>query len=189
MSESARPLSGKVALVTGASSGIGEATALASPRPAPPSRSPRAAPTARGARRAHPPAGGTALAIETDVSDEAQANAFVHRTHEELGRLDVLVNNAGVMLLGPIEDAPTEEWRRMIDTNVFGSCTAPTRRSRHGEQGGGTSSTSPAWPGGWRDSAPASTTSRSSGSDAFSESLRQEGVGKTSASRWSSPAR
>ena len=132
-------LSGRVVAVTGASSGIGEATALACA-----SAGAAVSLAARRSDRIEALAerirgeGATALAIETDVSDEAQANAFVRRTHEELGRLDVLVNNAGVMLLGPIEDAPTEEWRRMIDANVYGVlyCThaaLPLMR----EQGGG----------------------------------------------------
>jgi NADP-dependent 3-hydroxy acid dehydrogenase YdfG len=64
--------------------------------------------------------GGRALAVQTDVGEEGQAHTFVQRAHSELGRLDVLVNNAGVMLLGPIENAATEEWRRMIHANVFG---------------------------------------------------------------------
>ena len=58
--------------------------------------------------------------MPTDVGEEEQARAFIERAHAELGRLDVLVNNAGVMLLGPIENAPTEEWRQMIHANVFG---------------------------------------------------------------------
>jgi clavulanate-9-aldehyde reductase len=114
-------LSNQVVAVTGASSGIGEATALACAR--------AGAAVALAARRADQiealaeriaQEGGRAVAVRADVGDEAQARAFVERAHSELGRLDVLVNNAGVMLLGPIENAPTEEWRRMIHVNVFG---------------------------------------------------------------------
>ena len=64
--------------------------------------------------------GGRALALETDVTDRDQAEAAVERTIAELGRLDTVVNNAGVMLLGPIEDAPVEEWERMIHLNALG---------------------------------------------------------------------
>jgi NADP-dependent 3-hydroxy acid dehydrogenase YdfG len=114
-------LSNQVVAVTGASSGIGEATALACAR--------AGAAVALAARRADridalaeriASEGGRAVAIATDVGEEAQARAFVERAHSELGRLDVLVNNAGVMLLGPIASADTEEWRRMIHANVFG---------------------------------------------------------------------
>ncbi|MFL5833045.1 MAG: SDR family NAD(P)-dependent oxidoreductase [Solirubrobacterales bacterium] len=110
-----------VALVTGASSGIGEATAKA--------LAARGASVALVARRpdrleslgsAIADAGGTALPIEADVSDREQAQTAVARAVEELGRLDVLVNNAGVMLLGPIENAPVEEWEQMIEVNLLG---------------------------------------------------------------------
>jgi NADP-dependent 3-hydroxy acid dehydrogenase YdfG len=114
-------LSGTVALVTGASSGIGEATAkrLAAD----------GATVAVAARRLDrleklveeiDDAGGKALAIEADVTDRAAAEALVERTVKELGRLDTVVNNAGVMLLGPSLDADIEEWDRMIDINVKG---------------------------------------------------------------------
>jgi NADP-dependent 3-hydroxy acid dehydrogenase YdfG len=114
-------LSGTVVAITGASSGIGEATALAAAR-----AGAAVSLTARRADRVEALAkrivadGGRAIAIPADVGEEDQATAFVERTHAELGRLDSLVNNAGVMLLGPIEGAPTDEWRRMIHVNVFG---------------------------------------------------------------------
>jgi NADP-dependent 3-hydroxy acid dehydrogenase YdfG len=114
-------LSGTVALVTGASSGIGEATAkrLAA----------EGATVAVAARRLDrleklareiDDAGGKALAIEADVTDRAAAEALVERTATELGRLDTVVNNAGVMLLGSSLDADIEEWERMVDLNVKG---------------------------------------------------------------------
>jgi NADP-dependent 3-hydroxy acid dehydrogenase YdfG len=114
-------LSDKVVAITGASSGIGEATARACAA--------AGASVALAARRSEriealagelASGGSRAVAIPADVGEESQARAFVERTHAELGRLDVLVNNAGVMLLGPITGAPTEEWRRMIHVNVFG---------------------------------------------------------------------
>lgn len=114
-------LEGKVVAITGASSGIGEATAMM--------LSAEGASVSLAARRKDridelasrvEAAGGTALPIETDITDEGQANAFVERTNEELGGLDVLINNAGVMLLGPVAGADTDQWRRMLDVNVLG---------------------------------------------------------------------
>jgi NADP-dependent 3-hydroxy acid dehydrogenase YdfG len=114
-------LAGTVALVTGASSGIGEATAKALA-----ARGAKVALAARRLERLERLAteigrgGHTALAIESDVTDQQQAIEAVERTVDELGGLDILVNNAGQMLLGPIEGAPTEEWDRMIDLNLKG---------------------------------------------------------------------
>jgi NADP-dependent 3-hydroxy acid dehydrogenase YdfG len=114
-------LEGTVALVTGASSGIGAATATA--------LAAQGAAVALAARRRAQLAelaaaitddGGTALVLECDVTEQDQAAAAVERTVTELGRLDTLVNNAGVMLLGPIAGAPLDEWQRMVDLNVLG---------------------------------------------------------------------
>jgi NADP-dependent 3-hydroxy acid dehydrogenase YdfG len=58
--------------------------------------------------------------IEADASAEAQVQDAVEQTVSQFGRLDIVVANAGVMLLGPIEDAPTDEWRRMVDINLLG---------------------------------------------------------------------
>jgi NADP-dependent 3-hydroxy acid dehydrogenase YdfG len=111
-------LQGTVALVTGASSGIGEATAelLAS-------LGASVALVARRGDRLQALAeriGSQALVIEADVGDREAAFGAVERTVSELGRLDTLVNNAGVMLLGPIQDAPIEEWETMLRVNVQG---------------------------------------------------------------------
>ena len=110
-----------VALVTGASSGIGAATArmLAADGAA------VAVLARRGDRlavladelRAD---GATALVVEADITDPGQAQAAVEQTVAELGRLDTVVNNAGVMLTGPVADAPAEEWQRMLAVNVEG---------------------------------------------------------------------
>jgi clavulanate-9-aldehyde reducatase len=116
-----QPLEGRVAVVTGASSGIGEATALALAR--------EGAAVALGARRRDrldglakqiSSDGGRAFVREVDVSDERQARDFVHAASEELGGVHVLVNNAGVMLLGPVAGADTADWRRMIEVNLLG---------------------------------------------------------------------
>ncbi len=109
-----------VALVTGASSGIGEATALA--------LAAEGATVAIAARRrdrlealaARIGDDSRVLVLETDVTDPDQARAMVDRTVAECGRLDTVINNAGVMLLGPIVDAPLEEWQQMVQLNVLG---------------------------------------------------------------------
>ncbi len=121
MATPARPLAGTVALVTGASSGIGEATAV--------SLAALGAAVALVARRADrlqaladrlKADGETAIAITADITDQAQASSAVAQAASELGRLDTLVNNAGLMLLGPVVDAPLEEWERMVRVNLLG---------------------------------------------------------------------
>jgi NADP-dependent 3-hydroxy acid dehydrogenase YdfG len=110
-----------VALVTGASSGIGAAAAVA--------LAARGAAVALAARRKDRlddlaesirAQGGSMLVLESDITDQAQAAAAVEGAVAEFGRLDTLVNNAGVMLLGPAVDAPLSEWHRMVELNVLG---------------------------------------------------------------------
>jgi hypothetical protein len=132
-------LSGRTIAITGATSGIGEATAVMAAR--------AGAAVALAGRRADrleevaariEGEGGRAIAVPTDVAVEDEARAFVQQAYEQLGRLDVLVNNAGLMLLGPVTGADTSEWRRMLEVNCLGLlyCTHAALPVM-GEQGGG----------------------------------------------------
>lgn len=118
---SGRPLRGASALVTGASSGIGWATAQLLAR-----LGARLTLVARRADRVTELAeritasGGEALAVPADITDQDQAASCVARASESWGRLDIVVNNAGLLLAGPVESAPVSEFDRMIDVNVRG---------------------------------------------------------------------
>jgi NADP-dependent 3-hydroxy acid dehydrogenase YdfG len=121
--------------------------------------------------------GGRALAVPTDVSDEAQAKAMVERTVSELGGLSILVNNAGVMLLGPIQDADLDEWRTMINVNLFGVlyCThaaLPVMR----EAGGGDIVNVSSTAGRQANLGSGVYNMTKFGVNAFTESLRQEAL-------------
>src|SRR4051812_33164765 len=129
----------RVAVVTGASSGIGAATARA--------LAAEGYAVALAARREErinelcdelSSGGSRALAVPTDVADPDSARSLIETTKSELGSVDVLVNNAGVMLLGPILDADIEHWQRMVNVNVLGLlyCTHAALPIMK-EQGGG----------------------------------------------------
>jgi NADP-dependent 3-hydroxy acid dehydrogenase YdfG len=122
-------LGGTAALVTGASSGIGAATAVALAQhgarvPLVARRRDRLDEVGERIREQ----GGVALVLEADISDRNQATGSVQRAVAEFGRLDTLVDNAGIMLLGPALGSPVEEWERMVALNVMGSLYLPTLR-------------------------------------------------------------
>jgi NADP-dependent 3-hydroxy acid dehydrogenase YdfG len=169
------PLEGRVAAVTGASSGIGEATARA--------LSSAGASVALGARRADrleaiaESIEGPVLVRDVDVSDEEHARDFIQAAHDELGGLHILVNNAGVMLLGPVMDADTDDWRQMISVNLLGLlyCTHAALPLIAGSGGGdivNLSSTA----GRRADAGAAVYNMTKFGVHAFSEALRQEAL-------------
>jgi len=169
-------LAGRVALVTGASSGIGEAAALALAL--------AGATVAVAARRADRLAelvqkieamGQQALALPGDVADEAQARAMVTGTVRRFGRIDILVNSAGIIQAGGVENADTAQWRRVLDVNLLGTlytCTAAiaTMKARGGGDIINISSTAARRAAGHFGSYSASK----SGLNAMSEAMRQE---------------
>jgi NADP-dependent 3-hydroxy acid dehydrogenase YdfG len=114
-------IEGKVVVVTGASSGLGEATARY--------LSARGATVVLGARRVDrlqslvdelTSRGGKALAVATDVTDYDQVKKLAGAAVETYGRVDVMINNAGLMLHSPLERLKVEDWDRMIDVNIKG---------------------------------------------------------------------
>ncbi|MEY2227767.1 MULTISPECIES: SDR family oxidoreductase [Streptomyces] len=114
-------IEGKVVAVTGAGSGIGEATALLLAE--------RGAKVVLGARRTErlealaariERAGGRAAWIRTDVTRRADLSGLVGLARERYGRLDVLVSNAGVGLISPLDELRVEDWEEMIDVNLKG---------------------------------------------------------------------
>jgi NADP-dependent 3-hydroxy acid dehydrogenase YdfG len=169
-------LSGKVAAVTGASSGIGEATAvMLAEAGAAVSFAARRSDRITDLAKKIEEAGGRALAIESDLGDEQQANAFIRETKEKLGRVDILVNNAGLMLLGPVIGADTSEWRRMVEINLLGLlyCTHAVLPIM-GEQGSGHIVNISSVAGRFANFGSAVYNLTKFGVNAFTEALRQE---------------
>ena len=121
-------IEGKVVVITGASSGLGEAAAR--------HLSAEGASVVLGARRAKrlqslanelSRNGGKALAIETDVSSFDQVKKLVDAAVQTYGRVDVMINNAGLMPQAPLELLKIDEWDRMIDVNIKACCTGLPR--------------------------------------------------------------
>jgi NADP-dependent 3-hydroxy acid dehydrogenase YdfG len=168
----------RVAVVTGASSGIGEATAKALAR--------AGYSVALAARREDrieqfadeiSAGGGKALAVPTDVADPDSAAALIRTAKDELGSVDVLVNNAGVMLLGPVLGAELEHWQRMVNVNLLGLlyCTHAALPIMH-EQGSGHIVNVSSVAGRVARFGSGVYNATKWGVGAFSESLRQEGA-------------
>ena len=170
-----QPLAGRVAAVTGASSGIGAATATALSR--------AGAAVALGARRRDrleelaQSLEGPASIHEVDVTDEQQARSFVEAAHAEHGGLHVLVNNAGLMLLGAVQGADTTEWRRMLDVNLWGLLVCShTALPLIAGSGGGDIVNVSSVAGRRADAGAAVYNMTKFGVHAFSEALRQEAL-------------
>ncbi|MGE2817241.1 SDR family NAD(P)-dependent oxidoreductase [Mycobacterium heidelbergense] len=179
-------LAGTAALVTGASSGIGAATAKA--------LAAHGAAVALLARRADrltelknkiESAGGTALVVPADVTDAAQVASAVQHTVAELGRLDTLINNAGLMQSGPAAEAPLRDWDDMVAVNVQGVLYATRAALPHLIDAGADSPRGVAdlvtigSTGGWVARPGTAVYSLTKfGVNAFSEGIRQELLGK-----------
>jgi NADP-dependent 3-hydroxy acid dehydrogenase YdfG len=170
-----QPLAGRVAAVTGASSGIGAATAMALSR--------AGATLALAARRRdrlealRDALEGPSSIYAVDLTDEGQARASIEAANAEHGALHVLVNNAGVMLLGAVNGADTAGWRRMLDVNLWGLLTCTHAALPLIEASGGGDIVNVSSVAGRRADAGAAVYNMTKfGVHAFSEALRQEAL-------------
>jgi NADP-dependent 3-hydroxy acid dehydrogenase YdfG len=170
-----QPLAGRVAAVTGASSGIGEATARVLSR--------LGATVALGARRRDrlealaADLEGPVSVHQVDVADDAQARGFVEAAEREHGGLHALVNNAGLMLLGPVTGADLSDWRRMLDVNLWGLLVCTHAALPVMERSGGGDIVNLSSIAGRRADAGAAVYNMTKfGVHAFSEALRQEAL-------------
>jgi clavulanate-9-aldehyde reducatase len=169
------PLAGRVAVITGASSGIGEATATAFSR--------AGATVALGARRRDrlqalaDRLDGASSVHEVDLTDEAAARDFIAAVHAEHGGLQILVNNAGLMLLGAVNGADVSEWRRMLEVNLWALlvCTHAAL-PLIAESGGGDIVNVSSVAGRRADAGAAVYNMTKFGVHGFSEALRQEAL-------------
>ena len=134
------PLAGRVALVTGASSGIGEAAAIAlAEAGASVALSARRADRLDALARKIEAAGGKALALAGDVVEEEVATAAVEKTIAHFGKIDILVNSAGIIQAGGIETSDIAEYRRVMDVNLMATvytckaAIAPMKAQGHGD--------------------------------------------------------
>jgi clavulanate-9-aldehyde reducatase len=169
------PLAGRVAVITGASSGIGAATATALSR--------AGATVALGARRHDrlqalaDTLEGASSVHEVDLTDEAAAREFIEAAHAEHGGLHILVNNAGLMLLGAVDGADVSEWRRMLEVNLWALlvCTHAAL-PLIAESGGGDIVNVSSVAGRRADAGAAVYNMTKFGLHGFSEALRQEAL-------------
>lgn len=172
-----RTLEGRVALVTGASSGIGEATALA--------LAAAGASVAVSGRRMErlealveriKAAGGVSLALPGDVAVEEDANRSVQDTVAKFGRIDILINSAGVNEAGGIESLSIDQWRRVIDINLMGTIHVCRAAFTHMKAQGAGDIVNISSTAGRRASAKFAAYATSKfGLTGFTEALRQEG--------------
>jgi len=121
MARHSRPLTGQVVAITGGTRGIGHATAAALVRRG--ARVAIGAPDGERARRVAAELGDGVVGWPLDVTDAASFAAFLDAVEERLGPLDALVNNAGIMLIGPFADEPPAAATRMVDVNLLGVIT------------------------------------------------------------------